>query len=55
MNTRRFPRTLLEAFGTDARSACAIERPEGRAYGLAWWVCMCLIAVTTLALCWSGA
>lgn len=28
MNTRRFPRSLLEAFGTDASSACAIEKPE---------------------------
>ncbi len=26
MNTRRFPRTLLEAFGCDARSAYAVER-----------------------------
>lgn len=24
---KRHPRTLLEAFGVDARSACAIERP----------------------------
>jgi len=27
MNARRFPRTLLEAFGCDATSSCAIERP----------------------------
>ena len=26
MNTRKYPRTTLEAFGCDARSACAIER-----------------------------
>ena len=26
MTTRRFPRTLLEAFGCDARSAVAITR-----------------------------
>lgn len=28
MNTRRYPRTTLEAFGVDARTACAIERPS---------------------------
>jgi hypothetical protein len=28
MNTRKYPRTTLEAFGCDATSACAIERPR---------------------------
>ena len=28
MNTRKYPRTLLEAFGVDANSACALERPS---------------------------
>lgn len=28
MNARRFPRSMLEAFGCDATSACAIERPS---------------------------
>jgi len=30
MNPRRFSRTILEAFGVDATSACAIERPARR-------------------------
>ena len=50
MNTRKYPRSILEAFGTDARSACAIERPQERAYGLAWWVCMAVVGVVAVVL-----
>jgi hypothetical protein len=28
MNTRKYPRTTLEAFGVDAETSCAIERPR---------------------------
>lgn len=30
-NTRKYPRSTLEAFGCDAVSACAIERPRTNA------------------------
>jgi hypothetical protein len=28
MNTRKYPRSTLEAFGCDANTSCAIERPH---------------------------
>lgn len=28
MNTRQYPRSILQAFGCDAASACSIERPR---------------------------
>jgi hypothetical protein len=28
MNTRKYPRSTLEAFGVDAETSCAIERPR---------------------------
>jgi hypothetical protein len=30
MNTRKYPRTTLEAFGCRADTACAIERPASK-------------------------
>lgn len=38
MNTRKYPRTLNEAFPHGAEYGCAIERPtrSGRAFGAVW-------------------
>lgn len=52
---RRYPRTLDEAFPHGPRYGCAIERPAARAYSRAWWVCMGIIAMLTVVLCWGGA
>ena len=49
MNTRRFPRSLLEAFGTDHRSACAIERPESSGETMAGIVLAVVIGVVGAA------
>ncbi len=49
MNSRRFPRTLLEAFGTDAKSACAIERPESDGERLAGVLLAIVIGVALAA------
>lgn len=51
MQTRRHPRTLDEAFPFGPRYGCAIERADSRDYGVAWWVCMAVLAVVTLVLC----
>jgi hypothetical protein len=52
MSTRRYPRTTLEAFGVDATSACAIERPqpsERIAGALLAWVIGVLLAAAAVA------
>jgi hypothetical protein len=36
MNTRRYPRTLREAFPRDVDYACAVERPEPARQVLRW-------------------
>ena len=46
MNTRRFPRSELEAFGCRGDDACALERP--RPYPRTLWVTMA-VAVVYLA------
>lgn len=38
MNTRRYPRTAVEAFGCRGDDACAIERP--RPYPRTLWITM---------------
>lgn len=50
--TYRFPRTLVQAFGTDARSAVAIERHKRPlADRVADWMLACVIAGGIVALC----
>lgn len=46
MNTRRYPRTTVQAFGCRGDDACAIERP--RPYPRTLWVTM-VVAVAYLA------
>jgi hypothetical protein len=51
MNTRRYPRSTLEAFGCDARTACAIERPRNPDGVVAWLgiaIIVCLLAAVSL-------
>lgn len=55
MQTRRYPRTLDEAFPFGPAYGCAIEHTRSPAYGRAWWACMAVVAAATLVLCWSGA
>ena len=45
MNTRRFPRSELEAFGCRGDAACALERP--RPYPRTLWITM-IVAVVYL-------
>ena len=45
--TRRFPRTMNEAFLCDARRAQAFERFDACRYGAAWWAVMACIAVAS--------
>jgi hypothetical protein len=40
MNTRRFPRTLTEAFPNSTQYACSVERPARRPYPRVLWVVM---------------
>lgn len=50
--TYRHPRTLVEAFGPDARTACAIEKHDdalGAAKALTHWVCWLSAAAVALA------
>lgn len=53
--TYRHPRTQVEAFGPDARTACAIEKPSddalGAAKALTHWLCVLSMALTA-ALVW---
>lgn len=44
--TYRFPRNTIDAFGTDATSACAVERHVFRTHLLVRW----LLRVTVLGL-----
>lgn len=56
MNTRRYPRTLQEAFGPYADSH--IEEPAPpRDYSAAWWaaMCICAVAATIVIATTSGA
>lgn len=46
MNTRKYPRSTVEAFGCRGDAACAIERP--RPYPRTLWVTM-VVAVAYLA------
>lgn len=51
--TYRHPRTLVEAFGPDARTACALEKPSddalGAAKALTHWLCgVSMVAVVAL-------
>ena len=43
MNTRRYPRTAVEAFGCRGDDACAIERP--RPYPRTLWITMTVAVV----------
>jgi len=45
MNTRRYPRSTLEAFGCDAESACAIERPIDKPDYIVVWASLICLAV----------
>lgn len=38
MNTRRYPRTLGEAFPNSTHYACSVERPAPRYPRALWWV-----------------
>ena len=48
MNTRRFPRSTVEAFGCRGDAACAVERPS-RGHRVANWTmvgaCLYLVAL----------
>lgn len=51
MNTRKYPRTLNEAFPRTAEYACAVDRPAR--YGLRSWprvvvAIVCCVAITLL-------
>lgn len=47
--TRRFPRTLDEAFLCDAEKAQAIFRDmDVCSYGGVWWACMALLAIVAV-------
>lgn len=43
MNTRRYPRTLQEAFGPYADSR--IEEPQDTGYSSAWWIAVSICSV----------
>lgn len=49
MNTRRYPRTMAEAFGPYTSNDLQ-PMPEPRDYSAAWWWAMLVIAVITLIL-----
>lgn len=54
-STKRYPRTLTEAFGPDARSACPIERSHRDAYtradrAVAWLIAAVTLLLTVLSL-----
>lgn len=49
MTTRQYHRSSHLAFPKTAEYASAIERFESRAYSPAWWVCMVVISVVSVA------
>jgi hypothetical protein len=51
MQTRRYPRTLQEAFGPYTNNQ--IEDPPSGGYGLWWWVSMVLIAAAAVVIIWG--
>lgn len=40
MNTRRYPRTINEAFPRGAQYGCSIERPFDKGDKLVMWACL---------------
>ena len=44
MNTRKYPRSTMEAFPNTAEYGCAIERPMDRGDKLVMWSCICAAA-----------
>ena len=46
MQTRKFPRTMQQAFGP--YTGHVISEPREAGYPAAWWACMALIAVFAL-------
>lgn len=52
MQTRKYPRTLQEAFG--AHTSREIHDPdEATGYGAAWWLAMLVIASLSIGLIFS--
>lgn len=49
MNTRKFPRTMQEAFGPYATSRI-YDPEESASYSTAWWILVALISVVTLVI-----
>jgi anti-sigma-K factor RskA len=47
MNTRRYSRTLAEAFPQDASYACAIEAPA-RSYPKHFWRCFIALSIVAV-------
>lgn len=47
-NTRRYPRTLAEAFPRGPEYGCAIERPAPRKTRLGVLVCLLIVALLAL-------
>jgi hypothetical protein len=49
MNTRKYPRTLNEAFGPYT-STHFVEDKQPEAYGWVWWACIVVILMLTVLL-----
>jgi len=49
MNTRKFPRTSVEAFGCRGDAACAVERPSRGHRAAGWTVAAGFIYLIVLA------
>lgn len=49
MNTRKFPRTMQEAFGPYATSQI-YDPEEAESYPTAWWLSVAMIAVVAMVI-----
>lgn len=47
MNTRRYPRTMKEAFGPYTRDDLEPMHDKRADYGTAWWLCMVLVCTAS--------
>ena len=50
MNTRRFPRSTVEAFGCRGDTACSLERPSRGHRAANWTMAFAVVYLAALAL-----
>lgn len=55
MNTRKYPRTLNEAFGPYTDNTIYEPEPYDYEYPAAWWCALTTVAILALGVIWATA